>query len=581
LGIVGKFMGNPLREITRFVTPLAARGPSGVTQSARVCFFLLAIALCAAVRGDVVSPDQAITTTVRDALPVAAWLDDIMQPYTPTASNNYVVTPGYYRSAMQTFCLHPGTYSPMQGSGYLVAPPRGVRALMIEHILDHSRVHPEIHQEDVQLLIWAIEAITPFDQMPAGSQAAGRILLDQDEIATLNASTTPEPKPSNSVVHSVFGALGSRVPLPSEATAALDMATRLKSILTDPNATYAQIEAIAVPPGIAPPMSYKGPTIPHGNWAYIGGQFYMRGFPRNYSQTDLELIFVYGWAVGRDSTGRIVHFSSHRLGSVDVSYASDPAAAVQRFATITVNGEAPGERYTLTNVGFTMESRGMARGGRASCQGAIQNEAECLSRVSWMQRFYGDVASYRKARGLPPLDAALLPAAPLFDFAFGAGSALAGGSTPAWADGVRHTLVNEEAAMGCLLVADCLLRSPGHAGAMQPRDGHPTAVKVAMVASAPASMGYAQEGSKPTDQYGIPGTDDPWCLQNCPVGGGFDGPGGVIWGCHPPQPYNFFAPTQENIQRLGIGGYLEGIADQLGAKGGYCYGGPYGDGVRG
>ncbi len=52
----------------------------------------------------------------------------------------------------------------------------------------------------------------------------------------------------------------------------------LRGKLTDPSATYQDIENMAVVPG-APPSDMLKKQVDPGNWAYIGDGFYMRIMP--------------------------------------------------------------------------------------------------------------------------------------------------------------------------------------------------------------------------------------------------------------------------------------------------------------
>ena len=84
------------------------------------------------------APFQAVTTSIKDAFPLANWLDDysrVMQPH-PTTSLN--VNPGYYRITVRSYCLHAGAYAPTRGAAYRLSPLKGTQAGLITSMLKKS-----------------------------------------------------------------------------------------------------------------------------------------------------------------------------------------------------------------------------------------------------------------------------------------------------------------------------------------------------------------------------------------------------------------------------------------------------------
>jgi hypothetical protein len=99
------------------------------------------------------APREAVTTSIKDALPVAQLLGRFLQGITPVTSRSTRVPSGYFRMRLQSYCLHAGTYGPTKGDGYLLAPLKGDRAPLIRSIMERSVAHPEIQQQDIQQLI--------------------------------------------------------------------------------------------------------------------------------------------------------------------------------------------------------------------------------------------------------------------------------------------------------------------------------------------------------------------------------------------------------------------------------------------
>ena len=109
---------------------------------------------------------QPITTS----LPDAKWGDSSKDGFTPREANRslmtlqrtpnggFVLQPGYYEMQTQSYCLKAGTHGPGGGDGYLYAPPKGPAEDAVMTIVRNSVNHPEIHQHDIQVLLWAIIA---------------------------------------------------------------------------------------------------------------------------------------------------------------------------------------------------------------------------------------------------------------------------------------------------------------------------------------------------------------------------------------------------------------------------------------
>ncbi|HEY8133837.1 MAG TPA: hypothetical protein VII12_18300, partial [Thermoanaerobaculia bacterium] len=141
----------------------------------------------------IMGKEPPVSTSLADALTEVAFLDNFT-PELPlplgtaprTSEGEYKLRPGAYRYSAQTYCLHAGTHGPGRGEGYLYAPLQGQRAPIIRNLLRRSVQHPEIHQHDVQLLIWSILARTkPGDMRPELQRAAAQLLTPK-EIYELN-----------------------------------------------------------------------------------------------------------------------------------------------------------------------------------------------------------------------------------------------------------------------------------------------------------------------------------------------------------------------------------------------------------
>src|SRR5215212_519803 len=137
---------------------------------------------------------QPITTS----LPDAKWGDSSKDGFTPreperslmtlqrTPNGGFVLQPGYYMFVDQSYCLKAGTHGPGGGDGYLYAPPKGPAEDAVMTIVRNSVNHPEIHQHDIQVLLWAIIARAKFEDLQPEMKATAARLLTPRQLAELN-----------------------------------------------------------------------------------------------------------------------------------------------------------------------------------------------------------------------------------------------------------------------------------------------------------------------------------------------------------------------------------------------------------
>src|SRR5271157_1286397 len=72
------------------------------------------------------SPEGTVTTSINDVYPVVPWFGDFTNYGDPQQVSDFNnLGPGYYRTEIQTYCLHAGSYGPTEGTGYLIAPLMG------------------------------------------------------------------------------------------------------------------------------------------------------------------------------------------------------------------------------------------------------------------------------------------------------------------------------------------------------------------------------------------------------------------------------------------------------------------------
>ena len=295
-------------------------------------------------------PGHAITTSIKDALPIVTTLRGIEDQEPKPIPNDWTFAPGYYRSVIRSYCLHAGTYGPTKGDGYLIAPLKGDRAPLIRNILLRSQQNPKIEQSDVQRLIWGTEDGAQWDSYDNEFKIRVAPLLVPQEIAILNLE--PARAEIASEVKRRLGGL-----IPGQARKLVDTYADLRNKITG-TTSYDALERIAVRTGSAPWGKDSRRDVQPAPWAYIGEGFFMRAFPENYSTTTLEIYKAAPALVKRDARNRIVHFDSDGY-IIDAAYDDTPATQaidgrsvpVWKFKSVTFR-HPDGRVKTIENRGY-------------------------------------------------------------------------------------------------------------------------------------------------------------------------------------------------------------------------------------
>jgi hypothetical protein len=243
---------------------------------------------------------QPITTSLSDA----KWGDGSKDGFTPrepkrslmtlqrTPNGGFVLQPGYYAFTDQSYCLKAGTHGPGGGDGYLYAPPKGPAEDAVMTIVRNSVNHPEIHQHEIQVLLWAIIARAKFEDLSSDMKATAARLLTPRQLAGLNRSAL-DALHGNALTDALGG-----VPEPLRQIAQAE--AQLRQMLTTPGASFAEMERVAVLSGAAP-MGPGSQDIPSGRWSIHPDGYYVRYLPSGYSTTNVEIWVPQGSpAVGKE-----------------------------------------------------------------------------------------------------------------------------------------------------------------------------------------------------------------------------------------------------------------------------------------
>lgn len=252
--------------------------------------------------------EPPITTSIDDAKDAAPSLDGFEPAwYSPLAEmprgedGSFLLTPGTYVTVSRSFCLRAGTYGPQNGEGYLHAAWTGPKAQLIRTIITRSAEHPDVPQDHVQSLIWAILTRTDIDVVYQETKVAAARLLTPSELLELKGyglRTVPDAI-RNRALQSV----------PAPAREILEAEHEMRRLLGSGVSTYADLERVAVRTGAIPEGDSEF-IVPKGRWTYHPGGFFIRYEPRAYRFMRIDVYYPPNVEIRRDASGRIISIST-------------------------------------------------------------------------------------------------------------------------------------------------------------------------------------------------------------------------------------------------------------------------------
>ncbi len=335
-------------------------------------------------------PGSAITTGFDDAYPMVPWMTnfDIMTPEKLKKENN---SEGYFYTWVESYCLKAGKRGPVNGAGYLLAPLKGDMTDIIKNILSRRNTHPEIKQEDVQFLLWSIEAGTNFRELDPGLQARVSPLLTPEEILRLNFKT-------GDVLNL----------LPDELKEAANYYQDFRQMMLNPQKTFREIEEFAVPVDLSSLLPVD--SIYNGEWNYIGKGYYARSFSNIYKTSYFEFYKPAAVNVTRDAKNRINIIKSNNY-SAEISYADNPEMISGKYPAEIISkvvvANTEGKIFTINGTGWVVQPGYKYTGNyNASAEFTnalteeeyIRRSAEANEKLNRLKDYTGKLKSKKKTK---------------------------------------------------------------------------------------------------------------------------------------------------------------------------------------
>ena len=248
----------------------------------------------------ILNKKPAITTGLDDVrmdgfLPETFANDSVFAPafnLQRTPNGGFVLQYGFYEYQAQSYCLKAGTHGPGGGDGYMFAPPLGPMEDIVMAVVRNSVNQAGIQQRDVQLLLWSIIARAKFDDLQNNIKVVAARLLTPRQLAKLNGGAiglVPDEAMRKGMES-----------LPQPVKTVLEAEAKLRQMLTSTQASFEEVESVAVLAGVAP-LGPGSREIPSGRWSLHPDGYYVRYIPSGYSSTHVQIWVPRGSvAVGKE-----------------------------------------------------------------------------------------------------------------------------------------------------------------------------------------------------------------------------------------------------------------------------------------
>jgi hypothetical protein len=193
------------------------------------------------------------------------------------ANGGFILCEGYYEMTNKSYCLKAGTFAPSKGDGYMFAPTKGPKENLVIEILKSAEKHPEVLQQDIQVLLWTIIARTRFADYTGKVKITALQLLTPGQLLQLEGGVIDVlPK---KVVEKA------KEKLPNDLKIIFEAENNIRQMIASGNYTYDDLEKYAILAEIAAPRA----DVPSGIWTLHPDGYYVRYFPAGYSVTKVQV----------------------------------------------------------------------------------------------------------------------------------------------------------------------------------------------------------------------------------------------------------------------------------------------------
>jgi len=309
--------------------------------------------------------EPPVSTSLPDVIFDIPFLDDFNPPqatslmFLPMSPGATIpLLPGIWEADFQSYCLKAGTYAPGGGDGYAYAPLKGKQADIVENILKNSVYHPEINQQDIQLLLWAIIARSKLSECDQNLQKTAKVLITPKEYDRLNGGALGKiPAP---VLKAALDKL------PPAVREVFDAENRIREMVTSSvSAPYGEVERVAIWVGeVLPPPDSR--EMPEGRWSYVPDGYFIRFFPYGYATTKTQIYYPENFTIETDDDGLITSIADRRETKIQITYdknieplfwAGDDRVAGLAFKELVLSWAGPTgvtESRTIKNSGWVL-----------------------------------------------------------------------------------------------------------------------------------------------------------------------------------------------------------------------------------
>ncbi len=258
----------------------------------------------------------AISTTFADTYQQVPALD-AFNPANPrsleelprTNDGSFVLQPGAYSSALETFCLDVGAHAPDTDAAYVIAPLKGPQSAEIQSLLTRAYTQPDIAQDNVQMLVWSITSHVDLANLSTRLQQMAQRLMSATDQANVNSAAAPASTPP--FLASVLALM------PPQARASLQALLSSRSALASGTDSYDQVAG-----GLSTPAPANNAGVPRARWAYLAPGYFVRFQSTTYQTSTLQLYVPEGWTVQRDASRRLTSLQSKQGSSIMLTYGS-------------------------------------------------------------------------------------------------------------------------------------------------------------------------------------------------------------------------------------------------------------------